>query len=101
MLAVVGTAAMGKAERNEGDNLEEFVADLDSHEPFPAAMKVSAKLFDKAFDLGLIVYPGSGSVDGSAGDHVMVSPPFVVTEDQMDEIISRLSEAMSGCIPPG
>ena len=79
----------------------EFVEDRESHEPFPPGMKLAAMLFDQAFDLGLIVYPGSGTVDGAAGDIVMVSPPFVVTEDQLDEIVSRLSDAISRCIPAG
>jgi len=40
---------------------------------------------------GLIVYYMSGCVDGTAGDHVMISPPLVVTEPEVDEALEVLA----------
>jgi hypothetical protein len=43
---------------------------------------------------GVLFYPGHGSVDGVQGDHLMVAPPYIVTEGQMDLIVETLQEAI-------
>ena len=43
---------------------------------------------------GLITYPGRGSVDGVAGDHVNLAPPLIVQEHQLDDIVAILRSAM-------
>jgi len=72
----------------------EFVAERVTKMPFPSGRKFARRVADLAFEQGLIVYPGQGCVDGIAGDHVMVAPPFIVTEKQIDEIVARLAEAV-------
>lgn len=72
----------------------EFVADRATKEPFPAARKFAYALADAAFDRGLVVYPSSGNVDGVRGDMIMVAPPFVISEDQMDEIVEILGKVL-------
>lgn len=76
----------------------EFVADRASKEPFPAERGLAKKLGDAAFEHGLIVYPSSGNVDGLAGDQVMIAPPFIVTDEQLDEIVARLAEAIAAVV---
>ncbi len=76
----------------------EFVADRTSKEPFPAERGLAKKLGDAAFEHGLIVYPSSGNVDGLAGDQVMIAPPFIVTDEQLDEIVARLAEAIAAVV---
>ena len=76
----------------------EFVADRASKEPFPAERGLAKKLGDAAFERGLIVYPSSGNVDGLAGDQVMIAPPFIVTDEQLDEIVVRLAEAIAAVV---
>ncbi len=49
---------------------------------------------DLAFERGVIFYPGSGSVDGVRGDHVLIAPPFVITEGEMDEVVGVLRQAV-------
>jgi adenosylmethionine-8-amino-7-oxononanoate aminotransferase len=44
---------------------------------------------------GLIVWPNTGHADGTNGDLITVAPPFVVTEDELDEITRRLLAALS------
>ena len=43
---------------------------------------------------GLICYPGGGTVDGAKGDHVLLAPPFIVTPDELDELVKKLGEAV-------
>jgi hypothetical protein len=38
-------------------------------------------------DEGLIVYPASGTVDGRSGDHVLVAPPFIIEESEIDDLV--------------
>jgi adenosylmethionine-8-amino-7-oxononanoate aminotransferase len=68
----------------------EFVRDRETKETFPPAMKVNARVNDLAFNKGLIVYPGGGGADGVNGDHVLIAPPFIITEEQIDELVAIL-----------
>ena len=72
----------------------EFVADRKTRAPFPPAARFARRVADAAFDNGLIVYPGAGCADGVAGDLVLIAPPFIITEAQMDEVVSLLREAV-------
>jgi adenosylmethionine-8-amino-7-oxononanoate aminotransferase len=76
----------------------EFVADRASKAPFPARMHVAQRVADEAFARGLIVYPGSGCADGVAGDLVMLGPPFTVTGEQIDEMVSLLRQAIQATL---
>jgi len=72
----------------------EFVADRATKAPFPPAARFARRVGDAAFDNGLIVYPVAGCADGVAGDLVLVAPPFIITEAQMDEVVHLLREAV-------
>ncbi len=39
-------------------------------------------------------YPGGGTIDGKRGDHVLLAPPYIVENDQLDAIVERLGEAV-------
>lgn len=72
----------------------EFVADQVSKAPFPPQMHFARRVADAAFERGLIIYPSTGCIDGVAGDLVMVGPPFVISEEEIDEAVTRLREAI-------
>jgi adenosylmethionine-8-amino-7-oxononanoate aminotransferase len=76
----------------------ELVADRATKAPFPPADGLANRVFKHAFADGLIVYAMGGCVDGKQGDHVMVSPPFVVEEDQLDEIITLFKGAIEAAL---
>ncbi len=69
----------------------ELVADRDTKEPFDPALKVHAKLKKAAFEAGLICYPMGGTIDGHRGDHVLLAPPFIVEDSQIDELVTKLA----------
>jgi len=48
---------------------------------------------------GLLVYPSTGCADGTAGDVVLLGPPFVVTDAQLDQITARLADAITEATP--
>lgn len=72
----------------------EFVSDRATKVPFPRAARFARRVADAAFDNGLIVYPCTGCADGVAGDLVMIAPPFIITDAQMDEVVRLLREAV-------
>ena len=47
---------------------------------------------------GLMVYPMGGTIDGAAGDHVLLAPPFIVDADMIDTIVERLGDAVDAAI---
>lgn len=72
----------------------EFVTNRETKAPFPPQLHFGQRVCDLAFERGVIFYPGSGSVDGIQGDHLMVAPPFVITEGEIDELVSVLGETV-------
>jgi adenosylmethionine-8-amino-7-oxononanoate aminotransferase len=72
----------------------EFVRDKASKTPFPAASKLHARIKAEAMALGLMCYPMGGTVDGVSGDHVLLAPPFIVSEAELDQIVERLAMAV-------
>ena len=73
----------------------EFVADRETKEPFPAQHGLAKKIGDAAFERGLIVYPVTGNVDGQRGDQIVIAPPFIVSDEQLDEIVGLLAETVN------
>ena len=76
----------------------ELVRDRTSKSPFDAALKLHAKVKRAALDAGLMCYPMGGTIDGVRGDHVLLAPPFVVTDDELDQIVARLVRAIDAAI---
>lgn len=76
----------------------ELVADRDAKTPFDPALKVAARFKKAAFEAGLICYPMSGTRDGRLGDHVLLAPPFVMSDAQVDEVVGKLQVAMDAVI---
>ncbi|GAA3869226.1 aspartate aminotransferase family protein [Celeribacter arenosi] len=76
----------------------EFVADRASKEPFSPERAIAAKLKKAAFANGLICYPMSGTIDGQHGDHVLLAPPFIITDDQIGELVSKLSASLDAVL---
>ncbi|MBT9386999.1 aspartate aminotransferase family protein [Pseudooceanicola sp. CBS1P-1] len=72
----------------------EFVADRTTKQPFDPALGLAGKLKKAAFAEGLICYPMPGTRDGRHGDHLLLAPPFIATEAELDELVTRLSRAL-------
>ncbi len=72
----------------------EFVEDRATKRPFDPADKVNWLVKQAALDVGLGIYPTAGTIDGTRGDHVIVAPPYIVAEAEIDEIVERLHRAV-------
>ncbi|OSQ47831.1 aspartate aminotransferase family protein [Marivita geojedonensis] len=76
----------------------ELVDDKDTKAPFDPAKGVAGKVKKSAFEAGLICYPMSGTIDGKTGDHVLLAPPFIIEDGQLDELVDKLAGAISAAI---
>jgi adenosylmethionine-8-amino-7-oxononanoate aminotransferase len=72
----------------------EFVTDRESKSPFLAGDRISPRIKAAALERGLICYPGSGTADGLNGDHILLAPPFIATEQHLDELVDTLAAAI-------
>jgi hypothetical protein len=76
----------------------EIVADRGTKKPFDPQRKVHAQIKREAMARGLMVYPMGGTVDGAQGDHVLLAPPFIVNEADVDLIVERLGDAVDAAL---
>jgi len=76
----------------------ELVEDRASKRPFDPSRKVNAAIKKEAMARGLMVYPMGGTIDGVTGDHVLLAPPFIVTQEDVDRIVDRLGEAVDAAV---
>jgi len=72
----------------------ELVEDRASKAPFDPSRRVHARVKKEALKAGLLCYPMGGTIDGVKGDHVLLAPPFIAEDAQLDELVSRLGEAL-------
>lgn len=72
----------------------EFVRDQATKEPFPPSVGYGAAVVQEAMSRGLLVYPGAGTVDGVAGEHILLAPPFIVTHEEIDTIVHLLDQTL-------
>jgi adenosylmethionine-8-amino-7-oxononanoate aminotransferase len=77
----------------------EFVRDRATKVPFEASLKLADRVREDAFARGLICYPSAGTVDGLTGDHVLLSPPYIMTRAEMETMLDRLSETLGAVLP--
>lgn len=72
----------------------EFVRDRKSKNPFLRADRIAPRLWEAAFDRGLSLYYSQGCANGHDGDVLLIGPPFIITESQIDEMIEIIAAAI-------
>jgi adenosylmethionine-8-amino-7-oxononanoate aminotransferase len=77
----------------------EVVTDRESKRPFPAGARATNRVLAAAMRRGLYVYPSTGMAGEGAGDAVMVAPPFVIGEPEIDFIATTLKSALDEVTP--
>ena len=53
----------------------------------------------EAFARGLLIYPGGGTIDGRSGDHILLAPPYNVTDDELGIIVDLLADTIDAVLP--
>ena len=72
----------------------EFVADRETKAPFSRTERVTERIVAAAHERGLLLYPSTGCADGVGGDLVMMGPPFVISEAELEETVELLKGAV-------
>ena len=72
----------------------EFVQDRPTRTPFDPSRTIAEAVKQAALDRGLAVYPCTGTLDGTRGDHVILAPPYTVSDAELDEIVDKLGHAV-------
>ncbi|MDN2664590.1 aspartate aminotransferase family protein [Psychromonas sp. 14N.309.X.WAT.B.A12] len=72
----------------------ELVADKQSKMPLPATTEANKVVKKLAMKHGLMCYPMAGTINGRAGHHILLAPPFIINDEQLDELVSKLKAAL-------
>lgn len=72
----------------------ELVQDRATKQTFDPALSLHARIKREAMAQGLMVYPMGGTIDGRHGDHVLLAPPFIISDDELDQLTERLVGAI-------
>jgi adenosylmethionine-8-amino-7-oxononanoate aminotransferase len=76
----------------------ELVSDRGTKTPFDPRIRLHARIKKEAMARGLMVYPSGGTADGTAGDHVLLAPPFILDAAVVDHIVERLGDSVDAAI---
>ena len=77
----------------------ELVADRTTKAPFDPELAMHEQAKSEAFARGLLIYPSGGTVDGRSGDHILLAPPYNVTEPELEMIVDLLGETLDAVLP--
>ena len=76
----------------------ELVADRASKRPFAPDLRLHARVRAEALARGLMIYAMGGTIDGQRGDHILLAPPFIVTDADLEMIVDRLAAALDAAL---
>ena len=72
----------------------ELVAERETRKPFDASLQVHARIKRQAMELGLLCYPAGGTADGKHGDHILLAPPYIASQDELAQIAQLLAQTI-------
>jgi adenosylmethionine-8-amino-7-oxononanoate aminotransferase len=73
----------------------EFVKDKETKEPLDPQLRFWSQLAHEALNQGLFIEASGGCERGQGGDMMMFGPPFIVTKEQIDEMIGIFDDVLS------
>ncbi|QFT72725.1 MULTISPECIES: aspartate aminotransferase family protein [unclassified Ruegeria] len=76
----------------------ELVADRETKTPFDPSLGIAGKIKKAALAEGLICYPMAGTRDGRNGDHILLAPPFIIDDEQIGELVTKLERSFSAVL---
>ncbi len=77
----------------------EFVRDKSTRAPFEPSEAIAEKIHAAAMEAGVLTYPTQGCVDGAAGDHILLAPPFILSPEESALIAGALKSALAKVFP--
>ncbi|MFL5672098.1 MAG: aspartate aminotransferase family protein [Chloroflexota bacterium] len=78
----------------------ELVVDRATRAPFPRAARITESVVAAARERGVLVYSSTGCADGVDGDTILLGPPFVVTDEELERIANAVAGAIEAVASP-
>ncbi|PTC04872.1 aspartate aminotransferase family protein [Vibrio mediterranei] len=72
----------------------ELVSDKRSKAPLAIQTQAHKWIKSLAMENGLMCYPMAGTIDGTHGHHILLAPPFIISEIEMDELVTKLKKTL-------
>jgi adenosylmethionine-8-amino-7-oxononanoate aminotransferase len=72
----------------------ELVADKLTKLPLPNSTEAHKKIKSIAMENGLMCYPMPGTINGKDGHHILIAPPFIIDDEQLDELVYKLKTSL-------
>jgi adenosylmethionine-8-amino-7-oxononanoate aminotransferase len=73
----------------------ELVADRATKRPFARELKVVERLVDAGLKHGIVLWPNTGHADGHNGDLVLVAPPLVISEEEIEHLVALVRDSLA------
>src|SRR2546427_11218899 len=73
----------------------ELVRDRDTLERFPPSARFVHKVVAEGIRRGVFFYPGGS---GEAQDVIMLGPPFIITESEIETLVGVLEESIDAAV---
>jgi len=77
----------------------EFVKDKATREPFRRSDNIAEKIRQAAAAEGVLTYLTQGCVDGQRGDHILLAPPFMISQEECALVARALQSALAQVFP--
>lgn len=77
----------------------ELVAGRSSKTPFDPELALHERAKAEAFSRGLLIYPGGGTADGRSGDHILLAPPYIASDEELEMIVDLLGQTVDAVLP--
>lgn len=71
-----------------------LVRGRDLKQPFDPAERMHARVKQEALNECLLCCAMGGTIDGVQGDHVLLAPPFIIEQAQLEELLHKLARAL-------
>lgn len=73
----------------------ELVLSRSTKAPFPVSFPLTTLLDAEMIKRGVVIYPGmKGTADGISGDHMLISPPYTISEEEVCKVASAFGESL-------
>lgn len=72
----------------------EIIQDKWTKEPFDRRLRVAETIAEHAWEKGLWLLGGSSGIDGTSGDYLVLAPPLIILEEEIELAIHVLAECL-------
>lgn len=76
----------------------ELVRDRETKQPPDAEAGLPASIMRTAMNNRLLCYPAGGTADGRNGAHILLAPPYIYSDNNIDELVSKIIATLSDLV---